>query len=93
MALPATVPLGVSERIAEAVGDIYVGRDCPVRVVGLSDLVFGLGVSGLSTPLAIGDVAISGLALAAVIGVVANLILPLTEEDEEVALPADEMVS
>jgi hypothetical protein len=38
------VPLGVSERIAEAVGGIYVGRDCSVRVVGLSDLVFGLGV-------------------------------------------------
>jgi uracil permease len=43
-------------------------------------LVFGLGVSGLSSPLTIsfGDtnIQVSGLALGAVIGVVANLILP-----------------
>ena len=57
----------------------------------LGFLVFGLGVSGLSSPLAIGDVEISGLALAAVIGVVANLILPLTDEVEEVALPAEKV--
>ncbi len=44
MALTATVPLGMSERIADAVGDVYVGRRDPVRVVGLTDLVFGLGV-------------------------------------------------
>ena len=76
--------------LVEAQVDFKKSRN--MIVVGLI-LVFGLGVSGLSTPLAIGDVAISGLALAAVIGVAANLILPLTEEDEEVALPADEMVS
>ena len=43
-------------------------------------LVFGLGVSGLSSPLTIsfGDtsIQISGLALGAVVGVAANLILP-----------------
>jgi uracil permease len=47
-------------------------------------LVFGLGVSGLSSPLTIsfGDtsIQISGLALGAVIGVAANLILPGREE-------------
>ena len=44
MAMPATIPLGVSERVAEAVGDVYVERRDPVRVVGLTDLVHGLGV-------------------------------------------------
>ncbi len=53
-------------------------------VVGLI-LVFGLGISGLQNALAIGDVPISGLALAAVVGVVLNLVLPETEEDEQVA--------
>ena len=76
--------------LVEAQVDFKKSRN--MIVVGLI-LVFGLGVSGLSSPLAIGDVAISGLALAAVIGVVANLILPMTEEDEVVALPADEMAS
>jgi uracil permease len=57
-------------------------------VVGLI-LVFGLGVSGLSSPLSIGDVEISGLALAAVVGVAANLILPMADEEELVALPTD----
>ncbi len=47
-------------------------------------LVFGLGVSGLSSPLTISfgdtDIQISGLALGAVVGVAANLILPGREE-------------
>jgi uracil permease len=54
-------------------------------------LVFGLGISGLSSPLAItfGDttIQISGLALGAVVGVAANLILPgrqLVDESGEV---------
>lgn len=50
-------------------------------------LVFGLGISGLSAPLAItfGDtsIQISGLALGAVVGVVANLILPGAELVED----------
>jgi uracil permease len=46
-------------------------------------LVFGLGYSGLETPLQIGDVQISGLALAAVVGVAANLIIPKQIEEEE----------
>ncbi|MBU1226602.1 MAG: uracil-xanthine permease family protein [Actinobacteria bacterium] len=50
-------------------------------------LVFGLGVSGLSTPLAItfGDtsIQISGLALGAVVGVIANLIIPGAEKVED----------
>ena len=45
-------------------------------IVAALILVFGLGVSGLDSPIQIGDVAVSGLALAAVIGVVANLVLP-----------------
>ena len=53
--------------------------------------VFGLGVSpGLVN---IGDVPISGLALAAVIGVVANLILPMDTEEVEVAMPSEKMTS
>ncbi len=52
-------------------------------VVGMI-LVFGLGVSGLSSALSIGDVEISGLALAAVVGVVLNLVLPEKDEDDEV---------
>ncbi len=47
-------------------------------------LVFGLGVSGLSSPLTISfgdtDIQVSGLALGAVIGVVANLVLPGRED-------------
>ena len=48
-------------------------------------LVFGLGYSGLESPIVIGDVQVSGLALAAVIGVIVNLILPthIDEPDEE----------
>jgi len=50
-------------------------------------LVFGLGISGLSAPLAItfGDtsIQISGLALGALVGVVANLIIPGAEKVEE----------
>lgn len=69
--------------LVEGQVDFKLGRN--MIVVGLI-LVFGLGMSGLETPLAIGDVEISGLALAAVIGVVANLILPMGEE-EELALP------
>ena len=57
-------------------------------VVGLI-LVFGLGLSGLTSPLTIGDVQISGLALAAVIGVVANLILPADREEVAPALSSD----
>jgi uracil permease len=47
-------------------------------------LVLGLGVSGLETPLEIGGVQVSGLALAAVVGVLANLILPAELEEEDV---------
>ncbi|MEN8235518.1 MAG: solute carrier family 23 protein, partial [Actinomycetota bacterium] len=57
-------------------------------VVGLI-LVFGLGVSGLSNALAIGDVPISGLALAAVVGVVINLVLPEPAEEDEFAMAPD----
>ena len=49
-------------------------------------LVFGLGYSGLESPLSIGDVQISGLALAAVVGVVANLIIPAHIEEESEAV-------
>lgn len=52
-------------------------------------LVFGLGYSGLESPLQIGDVQISGLALAAVVGVVANLIIPAHIEEEEEAVERD----
>jgi uracil permease len=53
-------------------------------------LVFGLGYSGLSSPLSIGDVEISGLALAAVVGVAANLILPQQlEKEDDVIVPAE----
>jgi len=57
-------------------------------VVGLI-LVFGLGVNGLTNALAIGDVPISGLALAAVIGVIINLVLPITDEEEQIAMPSE----
>jgi len=65
--------------------DFKKGRN--MIVVGMI-LVFGLGVSGLSNALAIGDVPISGLALAAVVGVILNLVLPEKDEDDEVAMPA-----
>jgi uracil permease len=51
-------------------------------IVAALILVFGLGVSA-ETSLAIGDVSISGLALAAVVGVVANLILPQAIDEPE----------
>ncbi|MCJ7781715.1 MAG: uracil-xanthine permease family protein [Acidimicrobiia bacterium] len=66
--------------------DFKKGRN--MLVVGLI-LVFGLGISGLATPLKIGDVQISGLALAAVIGVVANLILPADRVEVGPALSSD----
>jgi uracil permease len=52
-------------------------------IVAALILVFGLGVSGLESPIKIGDVQVSGLALAAVIGVVANLILPNAIDEPE----------
>ncbi len=64
--------------LVEAQVDFKKGRN--MLVVGLI-LVFGLGVSGLESPITIGDVEISGLALAAVIGVAANLILPMDAEE------------
>ena len=60
-------------------------------VVGVI-LVFGLGISGLSSALSIGDVPISGLALAAVIGVIINLVLPESDEEEQIAMPAEAKV-
>jgi uracil permease len=47
-------------------------------------LVFGLGYSGLESPLSIGDVQVSGLALAALVGVVANLVIPAAIDEEVV---------
>jgi uracil permease len=56
-------------------------------IIGGLILVFGLGISGLSAPLAItfGDtsIQISGLALGALVGVIANLIIPGAEKVEE----------
>jgi uracil permease len=52
-------------------------------IVAALILVFGLGVSGLESPIQIGDVQVSGLALAAVIGVVANLVLPNAIDEPE----------
>jgi uracil permease len=91
--LLATVPVGVlggvsivlfgmiasvgMRTLSEAELDFSQSRN--LLIVGLI-LVFGLGVSGLDS-LAIGDVSISGLALAAAIGVVANLVLPDRKED------------
>ncbi len=86
--LLATVPVGVLGGVSivlfgmiASVGmrtladaDLDFSRSRNLLIVGLI-LVFGLGVSGLDS-LAIGDVSISGLALAAAIGVVANLVLP-----------------
>ena len=75
--------------LVEAHVDFKKGRN--MLVVGLI-LVFGLGISGLSTPLAIGDVQISGLALAAVIGVVANLIIPTDVHEVAPVLAPDAKV-
>jgi uracil permease len=75
--------------LVEAHVDFKKGRN--MLVVGLI-LVFGLGISGLSTPLAIGDVQISGLALAAVIGVVANLIIPTDVHEVAPVLAPDATV-
>ncbi len=69
-------------------GDVDFKKSRNMIVVGLI-LVFGLGVSGLASPLHIGDVEISGLALAAVIGVVANLILPMDTEETQIAMPSE----
>ena len=52
-------------------------------IVAALILVFGLGVSGLESPIKIGDVQVSGLALAAVVGVIANLILPNAIDEPE----------
>lgn len=73
-------------------GQVDFKKSRNMIVVGLI-LVFGLGVSGLSSPLAIGDVEISGLALAAVIGVVANLVIPMDTGDEQVAMPSEKVSS
>ena len=69
--------------LVEAQVDFKKGRN--MLVVGLI-LVFGMGLSGLVNPLKIGDVQVSGLALAVVIGVVANLILPADREEVAPAL-------
>jgi uracil permease len=69
--------------LVEAQVDFKKSRN--MLVVGLI-LVFGLGVSGLSSPITIGDVSVSGLAVAAVVGVIANLVLPLKMEDEDVVM-------
>lgn len=94
-ALLQTVPLGVLgglsivlfgmiasiglRTLAEAEIDFTHSRN--LIVVALI-LVFGLGISGLEQGITIGNVGISGLALAAVIGVVANAVLP-KEIDED----------
>ncbi len=67
-------------------GQVDFKKSRNMIVVGLI-LVFGIGVSpGLVN---IGDVPVSGLALAAVIGVVANLILPMDTEEVEIAMPSE----
>ncbi|MEA2000801.1 MAG: uracil-xanthine permease family protein [Actinomycetota bacterium] len=67
-------------------GQVDFKKSRNMIVVGLI-LVFGIGVSpGMVN---IGDVPVSGLALAAVIGVVANLILPMDTEEAEIAMPAE----
>lgn len=59
--------------LAEAQVDFTHSRN--MIVVALI-LVLGLGVSGLEAGITFGNVQVSGLALAAVVGVVANLVLP-----------------
>lgn len=67
-------------------GQVDFKKSRNMIVVGLI-FVFGLGVSpGL---ISIGDVPVSGLAIAAVIGVVANLILPMDSEEAQVAMPSE----
>lgn len=67
-------------------GEVDFKKSRNMIVVGLI-LVFGLGVTpGLVN---VGDVPVSGLALAAVIGVVANLILPMDAGEEQVAMPTE----
>jgi uracil permease len=51
------------------------------------------GIQGYESIIKIGDVTVSGLALAAVAGVIANLILPTDTGDIEVALPSDAKAS
>ncbi len=63
--------------LAESGADFTKSRN--LIVVALI-LVFGLGISNVGG-IAVGNVTVSGLALAAVIGVIANLILP--EQMEE----------
>ena len=71
-------------------GQVDFKKSRNMIVVGLI-LVFGLGVTpGLVN---IGDVPVSGLALAAVIGVVANLILPMDAGDEQIAMPTEKTKS
>ncbi len=59
--------------LAEAQVDFTHSRN--MIVVALI-LVLGLGVSGLEAGITFGNVQVSGLALAAVVGVIANLVLP-----------------
>jgi len=67
-------------------GEVDFKKSRNMIVVGLI-LVFGIGVSpGMVN---IGDVPLSGLAIAAVVGVVANLVLPMDEEEAEIAMPAE----
>jgi len=68
-------------------GEVDFKKSRNMIVVGLI-LVFGLGVTpGLIT---IGDdLPVSGLAIAAVIGVVANLILPMDAEEAPIAMPTE----
>lgn len=51
------------------------------------------GIEGYTSIVKIGDVTVSGLALAAVAGVLANLILPMDTEDVEVAMPSEPKTS
>jgi uracil permease len=47
------------------------------------------GIEGYTNIVKIGDVTVSGLALAAVAGVAANLILPMDTEEAEIAMPSE----
>lgn len=67
-------------------GQVDFKKSRNMIVVGLI-LVFGIGVSPGMVNL--GDVPVSGLALAAVIGVVANLVLPMDTEEVEIAMPSE----
>jgi uracil permease len=85
--------------LVEGKVDFMKGRNMIVAGV---ILVFGLGigafeqvttllggVEGYSSIVMIGDVTVSGLAVAAVAGVLANLILPLDTGDELIAMPKE----